>query len=275
MDGESLAWRGHRVHVTVSGEGEPLLLVTGVGGNTDMWAPFARRFPTRRIISFDAPGAGQSSTPVYPVTIPSLAALAVAVLDHHRVPCADVVGFSYGGTVAQQLAHDHPARVRRLVLAATHCGLGAIPGSIGAVTGISTPLRFYSPTYFDRTAAACYGGVTGRNAAVRRRMIAARRRHPPSAYGYALQLMGIMGWSSRRLLAAIPHETLVISGDDDPLVPMANAELLAAGIPRSTLAIVERAGHLLLWDEPEHLAARIGEFLDASRSTHAGGRLAS
>ena len=56
MKRDDLWWRGHRVHVIEAGEGEPLLLVTGVGGNTDMWGPFARQFPDRRILSFDAPG---------------------------------------------------------------------------------------------------------------------------------------------------------------------------------------------------------------------------
>lgn len=269
MDCDFVAWRGHRVHVRETGKGEPLLLVTGVGGNTDMWAPFAEQFGTRRVITFDAPGTGRSSTPMYPVTIPALAELAVAVLDHLGVPWADVVGFSYGGAIAQQLAHDHPTRIRRLVLAATHCGIGAVPGSIGAVTGISTPMRFYSGSYFDRTAAACYGGVTGRSASTRRRMMVARRRHPPTAYGYALQLLGIAGWSSWRFLPEIRHQTLVISGDDDPLVPMANSEMLAERIPDARLEIVERGGHLLLWDDAKNLGKRIGLFLNAAQTTAA------
>jgi pimeloyl-ACP methyl ester carboxylesterase len=264
MNSDFVSWRGHRVHVKDTGTGDPLLLVTGVGGNTDMWTPFAGELTTRRIISFDAPGTGQSSTPMFPVTIQALAELVVAVLDHRQVPWADVVGFSYGGTIAQQLAHDHPSRVRRLVLAATHCGIGAVPGTIGAVTGITTPMRFYSQSYFHRTAGACYGGVTARSASTRRRMMETRRRYPPSAYGYAMQLLGIAGWSSWSFLPAITHETLVISGDDDPLVPMANAEMIAGRIPRARLEIVKRGGHLLLWDDAANLAKRIGRFIDGA-----------
>jgi poly(3-hydroxyalkanoate) depolymerase len=267
MGCDFIAWRGHRIHVKETGEGAPLLLVTGIGSNTDMWAPFAEQFTTRRVICFDAPGTGQSSTPMFPVVIPALADLAVAVLDHHEVSQADVVGFSYGGTVAQQLAHDHPTRVRRLVLAATHCGMGCVPGSAAAVAGVTTPTRFYSPSYFDRIAAACYGGETGRNASTRSRMMAARRTHPPSAYGYALQLLSIAGWSSLPFLDRILHETLVITGDEDPLVPMANAEMLAEGIPRARLEVVEQGGHLLLWDDAENCGRRVGQFLDAVPAT--------
>jgi pimeloyl-ACP methyl ester carboxylesterase len=266
MERHFVSWRGHRVYVRVTGQGEPLLLITGLGGNTDMWTPFAQHFPNRRIIRFDVPGTGQSSVSFSPIPVVAIAELAVAVLCDQAVECTDVIGYSYGGAVAQQLAFDHPDRVRRLVLAATSCGLGAVPGAFGAMASLATPLRYYSPTYFDRTAAEAYGGMTGRDLSVRRRMMAERRLHPPTAYGYSMQLLGTLGWSSLSFLSRIQHDTLVISGDDDPLIPVANAELLARRIPHARLEILERSGHLFLWDESRRVGARIALFLDA----HAG-----
>jgi pimeloyl-ACP methyl ester carboxylesterase len=76
-----------------------------------------------------------------------------------------------------------------------------------------------------------------------------------------MQWMGIAGWSSKPFLDKITHETLVISGDEDPLVPLENAQLLARHIPNATLEVVERGGHLLLMDDAENLGARIGRFL--------------
>jgi pimeloyl-ACP methyl ester carboxylesterase len=271
MRSELLTWRGHRIFVTVTGQGDPLLLVPGLGNNVGMWVPFMQQFPNRRIIRLDAPGTGLSSTPLLPISVPALADLLVAVLDDRGVPWADVVGFSYGGAVAQQLAFDHPTRVRRLVLAATNCGIGAFPGWLPAVMSLATPLRYYSPSFFDRTAAATNGGVTGRDQSVRQRMINARRSHPPSADGYMLQLLGIFGWSSWHFLPFIPHETLVINGDDDPLVPVANAEMLAERIQNATLEIVPGAGHLLLWDDAENLGRRISSFLNPERTRRASG----
>ena len=230
-----------------------------------MWAPFIDYFPSRHIISFDAPGAGRSSTPLCPVPVASLAALAAAVLDDRGIECTDVVGFSYGGAIAQQLAYDYPERVRRLVLAATNCGLGAYFGRPIAMAAMATPLRFYSATYFESIAAEMYGGVTGRDPAKRSNASGARRRLPPSSYGYAMQLLGAMGWTSWAMLPHIPHETLVISGDDDPLIPAANAELLARRLPRARIDIVPGAGHLFLWDEVDTVAERIGRFLDSTR----------
>jgi pimeloyl-ACP methyl ester carboxylesterase len=126
---------------------------------------------------------------------------------------------------------------------------------------MATPFRFHSPSFFERVAAGVYGGVTGRDSAKRNAAMAARQRHPPSSYGYAMQLLGGVAWSSWRFLPEIPHETLVVCGDDDPLVPVANAEMLADRIPRAQLTVIERAGHLLLWDEPERIAPQIGKFV--------------
>ena len=239
-----------------------------------MWKPFASQFPDRRILLFDAPGTGLSSTPARPMRIEGLANLAVNVLDYFGVEKCDVLGYSYGGAIAQQMAYQHPARIDQLVLAATNCGVGvrvdsfsrdgvgAVLGSIPAMGVLSTPFRYYSPTYFNRTAAAVYGGRTGRNFDVRHRMAMSRRQNPPSSLGYALQIMGGISWSSYCFLDKIIHETLVISGDDDPLIPVINAEFLAARIPNATLDIVERAGHLFLCDDARHMAQRIRGFLE-------------
>jgi len=259
-----IMWRGHRIFVKESGAGAPLLLIAGLGGNSDMWTPFAQEFPNRRVIRFDVPGTGLSSMPMSPVPVAAIAELAMSVLDTGGVECTDVIGYSYGGAVAQQLAFRYPDRVCRLVLAATNCGLGAVPGSYGAMASLATPLRFYSSTYFERRAAHMYGGATGRDRSIRRRMMAERHLHPPSAYGYAMQLLGALGWSSLPFLSRIPHETLVICGDDDPLMPVVNAEMLARRIPRARLDIVKRSGHLFLCDEAHRLGARIGPFLDVA-----------
>ncbi len=261
---EVLSWRGHRIHVADTGDGEPLLLVSGLGCSADMWAPFVQQLAGRRIIRFDAPGTGRSSSPLFPVSIAALADLTATVLDLYDITSADVVGFSYGGAVAQQFAYDHPDRIRRLVLAATTCGVGAVAGSLQAMAAFANTLRFHSPAYFDRVAPALYGGVTGRHASARASEMI-RYTSPPSSYGYAMQLLGAAGWTSLPFLDRIRHETLVINGDDDPLVPVANAQMLAQRIPRARLEIVEKAGHMFLCDDAVNLAPRIGRFVNAPR----------
>jgi poly(3-hydroxyalkanoate) depolymerase len=261
MLNEYFNWRGQRIHVQERGDGKPLLLINGLGANTDMWAPLAAQFPDRRILLFDAPGTGRSTTPSQALTITSLAELAVAVLNYRGVDQCDVLGYSYGGAIAQEMAYRFPEHVRRLVLAATNCGVGAVLGSPQAMFVLSTPFRYYSKSYFYRIAASLYGGRTARNLTVRERMRASRSKYPPSMCGYTLQILGGASWSSQCFLHEIPHDTLVISGDDDPLIPLINAEYLAGRIPNSTLEIVEGAGHLMLCDDAKHLSARIRRFI--------------
>ena len=131
---------GHHVRMRVRGEGEPLLLLNGTTRPLESWDGFADALPGRRLISFDVPGVGLSPTPVLPLTVPVLARLSLGVLERADVQGpVDVLGFSFGGVVAQQLAVQSPDRVRRLVLVATSCGVGATPGSRDALSTLGRP----------------------------------------------------------------------------------------------------------------------------------------
>jgi pimeloyl-ACP methyl ester carboxylesterase len=90
----------------------------------------------------------------------------------------------------------------------------------------------------------------------------ARLGRPPNLVGYAYQLYAAAGWSSLPWLPRLPQPTLVVAGDDDPSVPLRNAELLADRIPDARLHVIGGAGHLFLLDEPEPAAAPIHAFLD-------------
>src|SRR5450759_1880586 len=113
---------GLRIAMSVQGKGDPLLLLNGMTRPLQSWDPFVSELHGRTVVSFDAPGVGLPPTPVRPL---SVAELALSVLDAAGVAGADVLGFSHGGAVAQQLAHDAPERVGGLILAATSCGVGA------------------------------------------------------------------------------------------------------------------------------------------------------
>ena len=102
----------------------------------ESWASFAGALRDRTVIAFDAPGVGASETPVVPYSMPMLSDVAARVLDAVGIEKADVVGYSHGGAVAQQFAVGHPTRVNRLVLLATACGVGAVPGHPRDVTQI-------------------------------------------------------------------------------------------------------------------------------------------
>jgi poly(3-hydroxyalkanoate) depolymerase len=254
---------GELVRVSVRGEGAPLLLVMGLGGNIEMWAPLERELNARGVqtIAYDASGTGDSPARIVPRRIPGLARQAAHILDALGHPDADVLGVSFGGAVAQELTLANPHRVRRLVLASTMCGIGGVPGNPLALSLLATPLRYYSPTFLRLTANILYGPTTGENGDLLREQINARRARPPTIWGYIGQLTAAAGWSSLPWLHRLRAPTLVLTGGADPIVPPVNGRILAARIPHAELKVVPGAGHLLLMDRAEECAATIADFL--------------
>jgi poly(3-hydroxyalkanoate) depolymerase len=257
---------GHLVRVSVRGEGKPLLLIMGLGGNIEMWDPLERALNARGIqtIAYDASGTGESPARVVPLRMHGLARQAVHLLDALGHPDADVLGVSFGGAVAQELTLSHQHRIRRLVLVSTMCGIGGVPGNPVALSLLATPLRYYSPAFMRWAASILYGPHVGADGELLRHQIAARRARPPSRWGYLGQLVAGAGWSSLPWLHRIHTPTLVLTGEADAIVPPINARILARRIPGAELEIARNAGHLLLMDHAEWSATRIARFLDDS-----------
>lgn len=253
----------HLVRVSVRGAGRPLLLIMGLGGNIEMWDPLERALNARGVqtIAYDASGTGDSPPRLVPPGMGGLARQAAHVLDALGHPDADVLGVSFGGAVAQQLTLDNPHRVRRLVFVSTACGIGGVPGNPVAVALLATPLRYYSPSFFRRTANLLYGPVAAQDEQLFRVQMKARQTRPPSLWGYVGQLVATAGWSSLPWLHRIRKPTLVLSGAADRIVPPVNARILAARIPGAALEIVPGAGHLLLMEHADQEAVRIAAFL--------------
>jgi len=251
----------HRLRVDISGSGPPLLLVMGLGGNLEMWEPLREALPGRELITFDSPGTGGSNTPSLPMSIPQHAAVAARLLRTLGYGAVDVLGVSWGGVVAQQLAIAWPHRVRRLVLASTMAGVTGWPARPAVLRRMITPRRYYSRSYFEAVAPTIYGGRARRDPAYLQTEAQMRLARPPSWRGYFGQVLAISTFTTAPLLHRIQAPTLVVSGDDDPLVPLVNARLLAALIPRATLHVVRDGGHLILFDSTDEVGTVIETFL--------------
>ena len=255
---------GCNVHVREVGDGPPVLLINGIGAHTAMWQPLEAVLGAGfRVIEFDAPGTGQSDTPLAPMPVSAMALVARKVLEHAGVEQADVLGYSLGGLVAQQLAASAPERVRRLVLAATTPGWGGIPGGPIAMLNVLTPLRYWFPGFYRRTIGSMAGGRARSDPAWVQRQGELRQRHPPSTRGYVTQVMGAGAFLGVRVLPRITQPTLVISGDDDPLVPAANSLLIANRVHDGRVVIAPGEGHLLLMDDDSVMLTVIRDFFAA------------
>jgi len=235
-DTSVLSIHGLRIAARTTGSGDPVLLLNGLSRPMESWTFFAGALRGRTVITLDAPGVGASETPVVPYSMPMLSDVAARVLDAVGIEKADAVGYSHGGAVAQQLAVGHPARVNRLVLLSTSCGVGAVPGRGRDATRISlAPNR-------------------------------ATRWPPPDPLGLLWQIAAISTWCSIPVLGCIDASTLVICGDHDTAVPPANSRLLAARIRNARLVTIQ-AGHDLQKPGPAAIvAALVEQFLDSETS---------
>lgn len=253
--------QGAKIYWDEQGQGEPLLLIMGLGYPSDAWyrtrPVLAEKY---RTIALDNRGVGRSETPPGPYPIPMMASDAAAVLDAAGCDTAHVFGISMGGMIAQEFALQYPQRVRSLVLGCT------APGGPHAVRAgeDATKMLFARGTMTKEEAAQAavpfiYDPSTPRR--VIDEDIEKRRPWFPSGEAYTAQLQGILAWESYSRLAKIAAPTLVIHGEHDRLVPPGNGELIAKNIRGAELVMLKDASHIFTTDQAETAQSAILGFL--------------
>jgi poly(3-hydroxyalkanoate) depolymerase len=241
----------------------PLLLCNGIGASLELFQPFIDVLdPRRPVIRFDMPGVGGSPAPVVPYHLMTLPSLLAGLLDQLGYEQADVLGISWGGGLAQQFALSRPDRVRRLVLVATAPGALMVPAHPRVLLRMLTPRRHRDPGYAAHVAGELYGGSAREDPIVARDLLHATTTRLGPTRGYYYQLISMLGWTSLPWLPKLRPPTLILAGDDDPIIPVVNARIMRWLIPRSRLHIYH-GGHLELAADPERLAAAVEAFLDA------------
>lgn len=218
-----------RIHYMVEGDGDPVLLLPGLGLSSVTWAQVGDRLSsTYRVIYADPRGSGESDAPDVPYTGELLAADMTAVLDAAGAQKAHVVGMSMGGMIAQHLALEHPDRVRSLTLITTYAAPDTLArGMLDAALQNLLPL------------------LTGGKAESSgyRRQVEFCRRHDTSAR-----------------LSALDVPTQVIAGTHDFLVSTFAARELAELVSGASYEEVEGASHALIWERGEWVAERLSDF---------------
>lgn len=236
----------------------PLLMFNGIGANLELGFPFLARL-NRRAILFDVPGVGGSPMPALPYRPSTLARLSRHLLEHLGHEVVDVSGVSWGGGLAQQFAKQYPQMCRKLVLVATSSGWTMVPGKPSVLSKMGSIKRYTDKGYMRSIAAEIYGGAFRSDDTLINAHADGMR--PSSNAGYILQLLAMTGWTSMPWLWRIRQPTLVLSGLDDPLIPAANARLLAQLIPNARLDLIDD-GHLFIVTNPGGTAQKVEAFLD-------------
>ena len=241
----------------------PLLLINGIGASLELLEPFTVLVdPAVEVIRFDPPGVGGSAQAPGPYRFTGLCRLIARLLTELGHDQVDVLGISWGGAVAQHFATFQRSRCRRLVLVATATGAVMVPARPSVLAHMITPRRYLDRGYLQRVAGGIYGGSARDDpAAIGAVMHGGDGSNRVGASrGYVYQLAAGAAWTSVPFLRWLRQPTLILSGDDDPIIPLANARLLHLLIPNSRLHVYH-GGHLGLVTEATELAPLVNDFL--------------
>ena len=256
-----------QIYWRATGQGQPLLLIMGLGYSSDMWyhieAGLAEHF---RVIVFDNRGIGKSPVVPGPHLVPTMAADAAAVLDAAGERSAFVFGLSMGGFIAQELALANPERVRALILGCTACG-GAHVVPAKPIVIETLMARAHMPPEQGIRAMLPYVYDAGTPPDRIESDLAMRLANYPDPEVYLGQIAGISLWQSCDRLHLLKMPTLILHGDGDLLIPPENGHLLHSHIANSRLIIIPRASHVFTTDQPETSIRHITDFLVSQKST--------
>lgn len=254
---------GHPVRVSVrpgTSPRPPLVLCNGIGASLELLQPFVDQLdPSITAVRFDVPGVGGSPAPLAPYTFAGLAWFVgrmLKQLDYHEF---DVLGISWGGGLAQQLAFQFPRRCRRVALVSTGTGSLMVPAHARVLTKMVTPRRYLDAEYAATVAAELYGGRLRDEPAMVRSLLHHSAR-VGSRRGYFFQLFAGVGWSSLPALPLIRQPVLLLAGNDDPIIPLVNARIMRRLLPHAQLRVYDD-GHLGLVTLAGELGGCVSMFL--------------
>lgn len=248
------------------GNGDPILLIMGYSGSMNSWDPtFLQGIAANHtVIVFDNRGVGGSESGTKNFTIDQFSNDTVGLLNALNISKSDVLGYSMGGMIAQELALKHPTKVDDLILYGTACGgnqstlaepdvfrvLSDKCGSVEDQKKRWIPLQLTEkwikehPNYLEKFKSVDY----------------------PSDEILKLQDSAIFSWFKYGVcdqLEDISQDTLVIAGTQDRVIPYNNSRLLTEKIPGSVLVPIEEGGHKLMFQFPEKLSSEVNKFLDS------------
>ena len=253
------------MYYEVHGEGEPLLLIMGLGGDLTGWIFQTLEFSKQyRVIVFDNRGVGRSDAPDTPYSTELMADDAAGLLNALDIDKAHILGLSMGGMIAQELALKYPQRVKSLILATT----AACPHSTNkhvldtwtrmALEGVSVETRFreqlpwiFTDKFFDNPELV--------QLALNTKLA---NPDPQPAYAYTRQVAACLEHDARDRLGQITAPTLVLVGKEDILLPIQMSEELAAGIPNAELVVLEGGGHGFLVEIAGKFNRAVLDFLE-------------
>ena len=251
-----------QIHWNEQGQGEPIIMIMGLGCDASLWYRLSERLAKHfRVITLDNRGSGNTTVDFYVLhSVPAMAGDVVAVLNEAGEDSAHLVGFSMGGMIAQELTIEYPERVRSLTLLGTNCGRAFAALAETPVLNLLMTKGSMSPEEALRAMEPyTYAAETppSRIQKDRTKRLAAY----PTQRDYRAQVNGLMAWTSYRRLDRIRVATLILHGEQDRLIPVENARILAQKIPHAEVLLLPESSHWLMTDQPDEVYHAVRRFL--------------
>ncbi|UOF89443.1 alpha/beta hydrolase [Fodinisporobacter ferrooxydans] len=244
-----------------SGQGEPVVFITGLGGNHGNWRPYVQRLQKDfRCITLDNRGTGQSGRPTEPYTISDMAQDVVRVFDYLNIQDAHVIGNSLGGRIAQQIADSNPRRIKSLVLMSTTASVSPWYDSI---LQSWERMRRYMPLeeYYRSVATWLCGPSTHRHRGYIDGFVKySIENDTQSLEDFLLQVQAIRTQQANLPLQEMDMPCLLICGREDlPLLP--DMIEMSKQIPSANLHIIEQTGHMAAFEKFTEVWPIVHKFL--------------
>jgi 3-oxoadipate enol-lactonase len=252
------------MYYEVHGAGEPLVLIQGLSLDSSAWADQISAFSQKyRVIVLDNRGVGQSDSPNIPYSTEMMADDIVELLKFLNIKNAHILGFSMGGTIAQQIALKYPEVVKSLILVATSA---KFPARARYLTKLWLKMLEEQVSTETRLQEICLWVFTDEFLADEARVTAAvnlglNHAHPQPTHGFVGQIAALLEHDIRDEIHRISAPTLVLIGKDEIFIPLNFSEELAANIPNAELVISEKGGHNYWMEFPEIFNQAVMKFL--------------
>jgi pimeloyl-ACP methyl ester carboxylesterase len=237
----------------VTGHGEPLLLIMGYGGTMDVWDPamVAELAKSNMVIMFDNRGVGYSTSSDAPFSMELFASDAAGLLDALSIESANILGWSMGSIIAQEMALRHPEKTRKLILYGAACDNGQVMQAIESMgkMGKDEFIKRLFPADWVEKHPDVFASLPSPTMPATPEVIAKQRQAIEAWQGTKDRLPGLV------------NETLLLFGQDDDITPVSGATVMAGLIKASWLARFEGAGHWLMYQAPLETARLVAFFL--------------
>jgi pimeloyl-ACP methyl ester carboxylesterase len=256
------------IYYEIHGQGDPLVLIMGLRRNVEWWyrqiPALAQHF---QVIAFDNRGAGRSDKPAMEYSISLFADDTAGLMDALEVPNAHVLGFSMGGYIAQELALNYPAKVKKLILASTGCGGSrAVVMSPARMENFTANAGLKPEEILRKDMDIYFSDAYVENHPVDiEEFIKISLRHYQPAEAFLRQFGACRRHDTVERLHRLTAPTLILTGDDDPLVPPENSHILKALIPAAVLHVFPGGRHSVMIEEADQFNQKVIDFFKTNK----------